>query len=125
VNYIELTLRFLLLIVAVPLSLCLLLILLYFTVIIWNSIGFSLLGYQGIMASVEVAGIRLSNRARTINRLLRWQDIREVREVFQPPVSNLSVLLQSDESVTIYFLVDSVTNLELALEEHNILFIKH
>jgi hypothetical protein len=122
VNYIELTLRFLLLIVAVPLSLCLLLILLYFAVIIWNSIVFSLLGYLGIMASVEVSGVRLSNRAKTINRILLWQDIIEVREIFQPPVSNIIVLLKYGESVTIYFQVDS--NIELALEDHNIPFIK-
>lgn len=121
-KYLELISRYVIPIVGIPLALCLLLILLYFAIIFWNTIVFGLLRYFGIAASVEVDGIRLSNRAKTINRLLLWQDICEVSEVFQPPVSNLSVLLKSDESVTIYFQVDS--NIELALEDHNIPFIK-
>jgi hypothetical protein len=122
VNYLELVSKFIFLIVGIPLALCLLLIILYFAIIFWNAIVFGLLGYFGIAASAEVDGIRLSNRANTINQLLLWQDISEVSEVFQPPVSHTSILLKSGKSLLIHFQVDP--NIELALKEQNIPVIK-
>ena len=109
-NFFELVSRFTLLIIGIPLALCLVLILLYFAIIFWNAVVFRLLGYFGIAASMEFDGIRLSNCAKTVNRLLLWQDISEVIEVFQPPVSHMSVLLKSGESLLIHFQLDSITH---------------
>ncbi len=99
-----------------------LLLLLYFSTIFWNWIAFRIIGYFGISASPEADGIRLSNHVKTSNRLLAWEDISEVNEVFKPPFFTLEILLKSGELVIIYF--GTVSSMELYLENHDILFRK-
>jgi hypothetical protein len=95
---------------------------LYFLIIFWNWIAFGILGYFGISASAEFEGIRLSNHAKTSNRLLAWEDISEVNEVFKPPCFTLEFLLKSGELVIINFGI--IDGMELDLENHGIPFRK-
>jgi hypothetical protein len=99
-----------------------LLVPLYLIIIFWNWIALGIYGCFGISGSVEVDGIRLSNAIGTINRLLLWQDIVQVDEVYQPPFFYLMVLLKSDELVKIDFQSDR--NLNIVLQTHNIPFFK-
>jgi hypothetical protein len=99
-----------------------LLVPLYLIIIFWNWIALGIYGCFGISGSVEVDGIHLSNTIKIINRLLLWQDIVQVDEVYQPPFFYLMVLLKSNELVKIDFRSDR--NLELVLKEHNIPFVK-
>jgi hypothetical protein len=110
-------------IIAIVVTLLFLLYLsLYVVIAFWNAIAFGILKYAGVSESVEVDGIRLSNCIKTTSRLLLWQEISAVDEVFKPPCFSLEFLLKSGELVTTEF--RSFGDLELALEEHNIPFKK-
>jgi hypothetical protein len=95
---------------------------LYAVVAIWNKVELGTIAFWGISESVEAEGIRLINRAKTTNRLVLWQEISQVNEVFKPPCFSLEFILKSGEAIEIDF--RSFGDLELALRQHQIPFKK-
>ena len=95
---------------------------LYCLIIFCNWMACGSLSYFGISANAEVEGIRLSNHAKTTNRLLAWKDISEVNEVFKPPCFTLEFLLKFGELVTISFGI--IDDMELVLKDRGISFRK-
>ena len=97
-----------------------LLLFLYVIVVLVNAITFSLITYSGTFGSVESNGIRLFRRVKKNNRLLLWEEIKEVNIIFQPPLCSMAVVLKSGKLVMAF--TDHSNNVESALKKHNIPF---
>ena len=97
-----------------------LLLFIHVVVVLVNAITFSLIAYSGAFGSVEINGIRLSRRVEKNNRLLLWEEIREVTIVYEPPLCSMEVVLKSGELVMAF--TDHSNNVESDLKKYNILF---
>jgi hypothetical protein len=107
---------------AIPflIAFAILLLVLSIVLVVWNAIAFSSIAHSGTFGSIEINGIRICGRVEKNNRLLLWEEIREVNIIFQPPFCSAEVILNSGESVMAF--TEHSNNVELALEKYNIPF---